>query len=238
MEETTSIRKILVVFVFVLIMLITFIFITYSMNYKNPRMNLVGSIMKLDEESYGNTLFDASNLDFRPILDKDVNNESSNVIYIDFNVGGSIENDSDNIIYDVALVDLDVDCELLSPYLKWKLLKNNIELSSGSFDYKFDTIKDGRLVLTDIQQNLVSYSEDKSIYDHYDFYIWLSDSCQEDNILECNDSVSQSNLLGKRLDGKIEVELYTGDKKVLVREPHDVRDDNTCFNEGGDTYVS
>ena len=98
MEETTSIRKILVVFVFVLIMLITFIFITYSMNYKNPRMNLVGSIMKLDEESYGNTLFDASNLDFRPILDKDVHNESSNVIYIDFNVGGSIENDSDNII--------------------------------------------------------------------------------------------------------------------------------------------
>ena len=187
--------------------------------------------MKLDEEAYGNTKFDSSLTKLTPILDKNINDNNS--IHIKFNVGGSKKNNTE-IIYDIALVNLSVDCELLSPYLKWKLIKNNNEEFTGSLDYRFDTIKDNRLVLTNIQQDLIPYNEDKTVYDHYDFYMWISDSCQEEDITLCKSHEEQTNLLNKVLSGKIEVELYGGTKTNVVREPREELNTSTCIKKDGD----
>ena len=231
MEEEKTTKKLLLTISFVALLILSALYLTYSLRQETDPNKAVVEILKLDEEAYGNTEFNNENLELKPILDKNVNKESNNVIYINFNVGGSSENNTNQIIYDIALTDLDISCDLLSPYIKWKLIKNGNEISTGSLDYHFDTIKDKRLVLTNIQQDLVSYNKDKSTYDHYDFYMWISDSCQEENILECKQSESQTNLLGKNISGKIEVELYGGNKKILERTPEEKLDINTCNNE-------
>lgn len=223
--------RIVIVFIFVLLIVVGFTYASYSEMDLNRAF---GKVFRIDEEAYGINHFNSDNLEFVPIFDEDVNKNSNNVIYIDFRVGGSNLNDEDNIIYDIALVDLEIDCNLLSPYLKWRLVKNNKVIDEGSFDYKFDTIKNGRLVLTSIQQDLKPYSEDKFTYDYYQFYIWISDSYQEKEILNHSDLVDQSYLMGKKLKGKIEVELYGGSKKALVREPSSKLDNNTCIREVGD----
>ena len=229
MEDTNDLKRLSLAISFVGILLLTILYLTYSMNQGNSRKELTGSIIKIDEEAYGKTEFNNDKLELKPILDKNVNKESNNVIYISFNVGGSKENNTDQIIYDIALADLNIDCNLLSPYVKWKLIKNGLELSAGSLDYKFDTVKDNRLVLTNMQQDLVKYNEDKSICDKYEFYMWLSDSCQEENILKCKNNESQKNLLNKKLSGKIEVELYGGSKKELERHPQETLNKETCI---------
>ena len=190
--------------------------------------------INIDEEAYGNTSFDSSNIDFVPILDSEVEDSIDNIIKITFRVGGARDNsDVDDIIYDVALSDLNISCDLLSPYLKWKLVKGDEEIASGSLDYKFDTIKNGRLVLTETQEDLAEYSESGSGYDDYTFYMWLSDSCQ-DELGKCDSKeelVDQSNLLNKRIGGKIEIEVNSGNKKKLERKPSSTLDKSVCVEE-------
>ena len=226
-----SIKGIVIGICFVLLLVIIY-YLFHSSTFANynpfVKDTLFGTL-KLDEEAYGNTVFDSSNLNLKTILDIDSEKSFGNVIYIPFYVGGSKDNDVDNAFYDIALQDLRVDCELLSPYVKWKLKKNGKIIESGSLDYQFDTIRDGRFVLTSIQQDLVPYHSDKSGYDYYEFYLWLSDSCQEEDISMCDNYVYQNNLLNKKLSGKIEVELYAGTKKELVREPSSELDLNTCI---------
>lgn len=217
-----------------LIILLLLILGTYAANVMNPEKSIITKTLRIDEEAYGNNVFDSSNLEFRPILDTNVETETNHIVNINFNVGGSAANDEENIVYDIALVDLEISCELLSKYLKWKLIKNNVEISTGSFDYQFETIKNGRYVLTTIQQDLKDYSEDKTGYDHYEFYLWLSDSCQEEEIEDCVEDEDQSLLMDKKISGKIEVELYADTKKVLVRNPSDELDKSTCVMEDGD----
>ena len=207
-----------------IVILFGFIFInTYANNADLAIQSIISKAIYIDDEAYGENVFDSSNLEFSPILDEDVNKNNNHVIYIPFYVGGASTNNTNNIVYDIALVDLEVDCELLSPYVKWKLLKNNEIISEGNLDYQFDTILNGRLVLTPIQQDLVEYSEDKSTYDYYEFYMWLSDSCQ--------DKEKQNNLLDKKIIGKIEIELYKEVKKELVRNPSKTLNTQTCIME-------
>ena len=187
MEYYDKHKKAVFICLFVVFLVsVIFIWLMYSetlANINNPFVrNTKFSTLMLDEDAYGETTFDSSNLNFRTILDKDVENNLDNVIFISFWVGGNKNNDAPEPIYDISLQDLVVDCDLLSPYLKWKLIKNGEEISNGSFDYQFDTIKDGRLVLTSIQQDLPEFNIDKSKYDFYQFYLWLSDSCQEEDI--------------------------------------------------------
>lgn len=222
------------------ILIITIIFfvyiaVTYSIKSLASLNNLSSYILEIDEEVYGSNRFDNSNLDLRPILDNRIQEATNQVIYINFVVGGNIRNNIDHIIYDIALVDLEMDCELLSSYLKWKLIKNGEELSNGSFDYQFDTIENGRLVLTNIQQDLKPYCEDKSTYDYYQLYIWLSDSCQFENMVDCmGDTSDQTMLLNKRIKGKVEVELYAKNKEPLVRKPSNTLPISTCYVRDGD----
>lgn len=210
------------------------IFILISVTYSRFSDSLFKSVngekIGIDEETYGSTSFDATNIELVPILDEDVMVREDNVIHISFLVGGSKDNTINDIVYDVALNDLRVDCNLISPYVKWKLLKNGVEISRGNLDYQFDTIKDGRLVLTNIQQDLPKYDKEQKNYDFYDFYLWISDNCQED-MEKCFNLDGQDNLMGKVLKGKVEVELYASSKKKLVREPRNKKDISTCIYE-------
>ena len=106
-----------------LIILLLLILGTYAANVMNPEKSIITKTLRIDEEAYGNNVFDSSNLEFRPILDTNVETETNHIVNINFNVGGSAANDEENIVYDIALVDLKISCELLSKYLKWKLIK-------------------------------------------------------------------------------------------------------------------
>lgn len=206
--------------------------VTYALSDSSLALNINTAYIRVDEAAYGDTTFDTSNITFSPILDSKVETSLDNVIKIDFMVGGNQNNNASNIIYDIALSDMNVHCNLLSPYIKWKLIKNGTEISNGSLDYRFDTIVDGRLVLTDIQQDLAPYSASKSGYDSYTFYMWFSDSCQSD-LATCvanGQTGNQNDLLGKMLSGQVEVELYTESKKELVRKPRTTVDTSTCTN--------
>ena len=226
--EKESIKKMILAIAFISMLFLSIIYLTYSLSNSNISRKVITDTLKVDEEAYGNTIFDSTNLKFSPILDKNATNDSNKIIHIKFNVGASKENTTNSAIYDIALANLNVDCELLSPYIKWKLIKNNEEISTGNLDYKFDTIANGRLILTNIQQNLKEYSDDKNTYDHYDFYMWFSDSCQEENILSCEEAEDQTELLNKNISGRIEVELYGGNKKELERHPSETLDKTTC----------
>ena len=206
--------------------------ITFALQLSSLSLAIDTAIVKIDEEVYGETSLDTSNLDLIPILDSEVETNTDNVLKIDFIVGGGIENNREDIIYDIALVDLQVDCNLLSEYVKWKLVKNGEVLSNGSLSYTFDTIKDGRFVLTEIQQDLPLYNDKQEWYEKYSFYLWISDPCQDD-LAVCyanKNIVDTSNLMGKVLSGAIEVELYTDSKKELVRKPSAAIDGSMCFD--------
>ena len=228
MKEKIKDKKIIISYGIVLILL--GIGFSYALNTTSS-LKLTSGVVKIDEDAYGNTSFDSSDIELRPVLDEEVEEKSSNIIKIDFTVGGSSENTSKNIIYDISLSNLKVDCSLLSPFVKWKLVKNNTEISNGSLDYQFDTMDDkGRIVLTNIQQDLPEYNAKKIGYDHYSFYMWLSDSCQKNNINECMNNDNQSKLMGKKLAGKIEVELNTETKRSLTRNPSTTLDESSCIS--------
>ena len=219
--------------ILIMVLLLVFILIfgiTYALKPDSVFKNMLGNKIFIDTDAYGETYLDTSNLELLPILDKDIV-KKENVIYINFFVGGASDNDVDNIVYDIALNDLQVDCDLLSSYVKWKLLKNNKEISNGSLDYHFDTIQNGRLILTNIQQDLPKYSKTRIGYDYYEFYLWLSDACQDENILNCKNQNMQNNLLNKKIKGKIEVELYAYKKVRLKRNPSKSLDFGTCIND-------
>lgn len=111
-------RIALIYFIVIAMLLLGF---TYALVNGDIAFNVTTAMIGIDESIYGNTIFDSSNLDLKPILDNTVGTSSSedNVIQIEFKVRGASTNDaSDNIIYDIALNDLDVNCNLLSPYIK------------------------------------------------------------------------------------------------------------------------
>lgn len=215
-----------IVLEFALIILVV-IGITYALYSYSNRFNVKTEKIGIDEDIYGDTSIDSDSIKLIPINDKDIYTNNDNVLTIKFKVRGSKENVVNNIIYDIALNNLQVDCDLLSKYLKWELIKNGNVINTGNFSPSFDTIDKGRLVLTDIQQDLNDYSTDS---DNYEFRMWLSDSCQEDDITKCQNNEDQSNLLNKSISGKIEVELYTGSKSKLERKKSDTIDTSTCIN--------
>lgn len=225
-----------ILFFYIMIVLGLFLSLSYAQNTQLPSSSIKGNIVYIDEDAYGKLEFDSNNFELVPILDKTVDDNNKYVIKINFLVGGSKENNIDNIVYDISLTDLNLDCNLISPYLKWILIKNGEVISEGSLDYSFDTIENGRLVLTPIQQDLKDYSEDKSTYDEYKFYMWLSDSCQEEDLRNCKGAEDQTKLTNKRIKGKISVELNVGAKKELVRNPSETLNANSCINEMESEY--
>jgi len=162
-----------------------------------------------DEGTNGSEIINNGNL--LPISDNLVTFDTtdSRVLKVKFNVSG-VDSNPDNTIYDVVLRDIDIDCVLRTTELKWRLYKNDLLLSEGNLSPTFDIMKDNRLVLTNIQQDL-SVNSDK-----YTFMLWISEACTN-GISQCDQSMDQSKYLNKTLSASIKIELSTKGKKEIDR---------------------
>ena len=199
----------LIILITILILVIVGIAMAFTMN--GIGLNISTANLALD---YTGTLTLPST-SLSPVSDSVISStvSNSNVMKIAFTVKGASTNPSNkDIIYDVALADLNIDCWLRDSNVKWRLYKNSNLLSEGNLSPQFDTIEDGRLVLTNIQQDLPSYN---STADSYVFVLWISETCSD--ITACTSSDDQSYLLNKNISGKIEVELYTESKVARTR---------------------
>lgn len=134
------------------------------------------------------------------------------VLKAEFNVSKATNN-PDNTIYDVALYannESGIDCELRTEDVKWKLYKNGTLISNGNLSPTFDVMDNGRLVLTNVQQDLTEAK------DKYTFILWISESCTGD-ITNCDPSLDQSKYLNKKINASLKIELATKTKKELKR---------------------
>ena len=197
----------------IIIMMIGVIGITLAVSYVMNSVNINVDTANLAINYTGNLTLPSVNL--VPILDSEVESNTENVMRINFSVKGASTNPNIPIIYDVILSDLVVDTALKSEYVKWELEKNGTVISSGSLDPWFDSIRDGKFWLTEIQQDLVRSSGPA---DNYEFRLWISEACTGD-ITTCTEDMDQSNMLNKSISGKIEVVLYTKGKEALERKP-------------------
>lgn len=166
--------------------------ITYDSSTNNSNVISTGNLLPISDELVTGT-----------------NVSDSRVLKVKFYVTGSSSN-PENSIYDIAIHDFDVDCDLRTTDVKWRLYKNNSLLSSGNLSPLFDTMSDNRLVLTETQQDLTTSS------DEYVFLLWISESCTGD-ISTCGSDYDQSKYMDKTLSGSIKVEMATKTKKELVR---------------------
>ena len=210
----------------IIIMMIGVIGITLAVSYVMNSVNINVDTANLAIDYNGNLTLPSVNL--VPILDSEVESNTENVMRINFSVKGASTNPNIPIIYDVILSDLVVDTALKSEYVKWELEKNGTVISSGSLDPWFDSIRDGKFWLTEIQQDLVRSS---GTADNYEFRLWISEACTGD-ITTCTEDMDQSNMLNKSISGKIEVVLYTKGKEALERKPIESLAEGTLINLG------
>ena len=196
----------------IIVIMLGIIGVTFAASYIMKSINVNVDTAQLAVDYTGNLTLPTVNL--TPIEDSSVKTNTENVMRINFTVKGVSSNPNIPIIYDVILSDLQVDTELKNEYLKWELEKNGVVISSGSFSPWFDSMKDNKLWLTEIQQDLPTSSQNA---DSYEFRLWISESCTGD-VSTCTEDMDQSNMLNKTISGKIETVLYTKGKEALVRE--------------------
>ncbi len=175
----------------------------------NTTASIIDANVTYDQGSNTSEVINKGNL--LPISDNLVtlNSSDSRILKVKFNISG-VDSNPNNTVYDVVLRDIDIDCELRTTDLKWRLYKNDALLNEGNLSPSFDTMNDNRLVLTNIQENLTTNT------DKYTFLLWISESCTGD-ITECDSSMDQSKYLNKTLNGSIKIELSTKSKKAIDR---------------------
>ncbi len=162
--------------------------------------------------------------DLEPVSDNLIGiDTNTNVVRVAFSVRGVKNNKADDLIYDVMLEDMNIDCSLLNKYVKWNLYKNGTLISNGSLDPAFDgNVLSENMRLTTIQQDLKDYNEP---YDDYVLLFWLSESCND--LTKCQ-LVDQSNMLNSNMQMKVFIALYSGEKREYERIPNH---DNSCANK-------
>ena len=156
----------------------------------------------------------------------DINTTDERVLKVSFNITG-VNTNPDNTIYDISLRDINMDKELKSLYVKWRLYKNNTLLSEGNFSPSFDVKENNRLVLTEVQQDLTT-STDKYVY-----LMWISEVCTGD-ITTCDSTVNQNKYSNKTFNASIKIEASTKTKKELVRTKAVIGD----VNEDGEIGIT
>lgn len=159
-----------------------------------------------------------------PIDDEKINiNTHDNVIRLEFSLKGVSTNKKDDIIYDIMLSDMNIDCSLLNKYTKWNLYKNGKLLTTGSLDPQFDgNVLSDNMRLTLKQEDLPKYNEES---DKYVLIFWISESC--DDLLTC-ELIDQSDIVNSKMSMKVFIALYTGAKKNYYRIPNY---DTSCANK-------
>lgn len=170
----------------------------------------------------GKTEIVASELE--PISDSLIGIDTKdNVIRLEFSLRGVETNDKDNLIYDIMVSDLNIDCSLLNEYTKWNLYKNEELISTGNFSSKFDgNVLTDNLRLTNTQYKLPLHDE---AYDNYVLIIWISESCED--LTSC-ERIDQTEAMNSIMDMKIFVAVLSGDPIVYERVPNN---DATCVNK-------
>ena len=187
-------------------------------------MNNIGINVGTSKLAIDNMNATVSSGNLSPVADSSVNvNTTSNVLRITFDVKGASTNTGDNIIYD-AVLNIDTDCALKNENIKWNLYKNSTLLTSGTTSPKYDKdVLNGKITLTDTQQDLIPYS---GTADKYVFILWMSDNCTESDITKCDiNSGLNSDMSNKTVTGNIDIRLNSGKKKSNNRESMDV---NAC----------
>lgn len=162
--------------------------------------------------------------DLEPISDSIVSyNSYDGVIRLEFSLRGVQENNKEDLIYDVMLSDINIDCSLLNEYTKWNLYKNGELLYNGNFSPKFDgNVLTDNMRLTETQQDLPDYNED---YDKYVLIIWISETCED--LTTCT-VVDQSDVVNSVMNMKVFIALSSGEKVVYERVSNN---DATCVNK-------
>ena len=151
--------------------------------------------------------------DLSPRVTAPTVSETSNVARVAFTVKGASANVNSNIIYDIMLDSINADSAFFNSYVKWRLYKNNSLLSEGNMSYSFDSsLRDNKLTLTNIQQDMPSNS---STADSYLFLMWIEETCTD--VLNCGSAANQNGLIGKSFQANIFVAVNTGNKVALTR---------------------
>ena len=211
-------RDIKVIILEVFLIVLGLVGLTLGVKYIMNSINVNVDTSKL---AIDNMNANVTNGTLTPIEDSSVNiNTTSNVLRITFDVKGASTNTGNNIIYD-AILNIDADCSLKNESVKWNLYKNNNLLTSGSTSPKYDRdVLNGKITLTDTQQDLVPYSKPA---DKYVFILWMSESCNEEDITKCDISKGlTSDSGGKSISGNIDIRLNSGKKKENSRGSMDV----------------
>ena len=195
-------------------------------------MNNIGINVGTSKLAIDNMNATVSSGNLSPVADSSINvNTTSGVLRITFDVKGASTNTGDNIIYD-AILNIDADCALKNENIKWNLYKNSTLLTSGNTSPKYDKdVLNGKITLTDTQQDLVPYS---GTADKYVFILWMSDNCTESDITKCDiNSGLNSDMSNKTVTGNIDIRLNSGKKKINNRETANIN--NVCTSYA--TYV-
>ena len=195
-----------------IVIVLAIVGITLAISYYMNSIDVDTSNANVALDYTGTTTLPTVNL--MPIPDSDVSTNTNNVLRVNFSVKGTNTNPNKDIIYDVILDNLNVSCYLKQEFVKWQLFKNNSLLTSGNFSPTFDIIKDNKLYLTTIQQDLPKYNETA---DNYELVIWISETCSESNLTSCTELHDQSGILGETISGKVQILLYGNPKKNLTR---------------------
>lgn len=210
--------KFLILMLIIIIMGVVGVTLALTIGNFDPIALSIGTAnvnVKISYEEASNSSIVTSTNKMFPIADSlidaaGVNVSDDRVVKAKFIVKGDSSNPA-NTIYDIALHDINIPCELRTGDLKWKLYKDGTFLSSGTFSPEFDTMAGNRLVLTETQQDLSATTSNT-----YVFLLWISESCTGD-IANCTKDNDQSKYLDKTLSANIKVELSTKSKKSLTR---------------------
>ena len=213
---------------FIIVMCIVIIFgiigITYALKVAafNPiGLNTTTGTINANIAYDGNNTSTITNTDkMLPISDTlvDINTTDERVLKVSFNITG-VNTNPDNTIYDISLRDINMDKELKSLYVKWRLYKNNTLLSEGNFSPSFDVKENNRLVLTEVQQDLTTNT------DKYVYLMWINEVCTGD-ITTCDSTLNQNKYSNKTFNASIKIEASTKSKKELVRTKAVIGDAN------------
>jgi hypothetical protein len=162
--------------------------------------------------------------ELEPISDSLINYDTKDgVVRLEFSLRGVETNEKDDLIYDIMVSDMNIDCSLLNEYTKWNLYKNGELLSNGNFSPKFDgNVLTDNFRLTEIQEDLPSYNE---AYDNYVLIILISETCED--LANC-ERIDQTLTTNSVMDMKIFIALLSGEKKAYERIPNN---DPVCLNK-------
>lgn len=202
-------KNALVITIEVIAIILGVVGITYAASTLSSSVNVSAS--NLNVVYTGDKTVTAT--DLSPRVTAPTVSETSNVARVAFTVKGASANVNSNIIYDIMLDSINADSAFFSSYVKWRLYKNNSLLSEGNMSYAFDSsLRDNKLTLTNIQQDMPSNS---STADSYLFLMWIEETCTD--VLNCGSAANQNGLIGKSFQANIFVAVNTGNKVALTR---------------------